>query len=117
MARLAGQQPIEVSLRRNHVHRADVVDRPVPGNVGLAAVGDETDRQRVEELLDAQDDDLRRAAAEGLAFAGELEPLLERVADPQIYPFVIRLIAAGPVDVKTVRSLAALVPPEAVAWG
>ena len=78
----------------------------------LAAVGDETDRQRVEELLDAQDDDLRAAAAEGLAFAGELEPLLRRAADPQIYPFVIRLLAAGSVDVETVRSLAALVPPD-----
>jgi len=78
----------------------------------LAAVGDDTDRQRVEELLDARDDDLRHDAAEGLAFAGELEPLLVRAADPQIFPFVIRLLAAGPVDIETVRSLAALVPPE-----
>ncbi len=78
----------------------------------LAVVGNEADRQRVEELLDAQDDELRHAAAEGLAFAGELDSLLGRAADPQIYPFVIRLIAAGSVDVETVRLLAALVPPE-----
>ena len=78
----------------------------------LAAVGDEADRERVEELLDASDDNLRRAAAEGLAFAGELEPLLLRAADPQIYPFVISLLATGSADVETVRSMAALVPPE-----
>ena len=78
----------------------------------LAAVGDDTDRQRVEELLDAQDDDLRHDAAEGLAFAGELEPLLRRAADPQIFPFVIRLPAAGPVDIGPVRARAVLGPPE-----
>jgi len=78
----------------------------------LAAIGDEADRERVEELLDARDDALRHATAEGLAFAGVLEPLLLRAGDPQIYPFVIRLIAAGAVDVETVRSLAALVPPD-----
>jgi hypothetical protein len=78
----------------------------------LAAIGDESDRQRVEELLDAQDDDLRRAAAEGLAFAGELQPLLERAGDPQIFPFVINLLAADSEDLETVRTLAALVPPE-----
>ena len=78
----------------------------------LAAVGDQSDRERVEELLDARDNGLRHAAAEGLAFAGKLEPLLRRAADPQIYPLVIRLIAAGSANVETVRSLAALVPPE-----
>ncbi|MEE8460118.1 MAG: hypothetical protein V3S08_09590 [Phycisphaerales bacterium] len=78
----------------------------------LAAIGDDADRKRVEELLDAQDDDLRRAAAEGLAFAGELEPLLRRADDPQIFPFVIGLLAAGSGNVDTVRTLAALVPPQ-----
>ena len=78
----------------------------------LAAVGDQSDRGRVEELLDVRDDELRRAAAEGLAFAGELEPLLGRATDPQIYPFVLRLLAAGSVDVETVRALASLVPPD-----
>jgi len=78
----------------------------------LAAIGDDADRKRVEELLDAQDDDLRRAAAEGLAFAGELEPLLRRADDPQIFPFVIGLLAAGSGNLDTVRTLAALVPPQ-----
>jgi hypothetical protein len=78
----------------------------------LGAVGDATDRARVQELLDAHDDSLRRAAAEGLAFAGDLDPLLLRAADPQIYPFVIRLLAAGQIDIETIRSLAALAPPE-----
>ena len=78
----------------------------------LAAMGDDVDQDRMEQLLDGQDQLLRRAAAQGLAQAGAIDPLLQRAADPIIYPFVIRLLAEGPAEVATVRALAALAPPE-----
>ncbi len=78
----------------------------------LAAVGEQTDRADIEALLDDPDELLRRAAAEGLAFAGDLEPLLLRAADPQIFPFAIRLLATGPANVETMRALAELAPPD-----
>lgn len=77
----------------------------------LGAIGDADDQDRVEEMLDGQDQDLRRAAAEGLAHARQIDPLILRAADPVIYPFVIRLLADGPAKVGTVRALAALAPP------
>lgn len=78
----------------------------------LGAVGEESDRAPVILLLDNQDPAMRRAAAEGLSYAGVLEPLMDRVGDQEIYPYVIRLVAGGPADVATVRSLAGLAPPE-----
>lgn len=87
--------------------------RMTPAHVRLlAAVGDATERAPAEELLDDPDPTLRRAAAEGLSWAGVLEPLMERLHDDEVYPFVIQLVARGPSDVATLRSLAELAPPE-----
>ncbi len=79
----------------------------------LGAVGDPDDRESVESLLDSQDPAQRRAAAEGLAYAGQLEPLLARASDDDIYPFVIRVLARGPAGVETVAALVELPPPDA----
>lgn len=78
----------------------------------LGAIGDDDDRARVEELLDGKDQLLRRAAAEGLAQARRIDPLLRRASDTIIYPFVLRLLADGPAEVDTMRGLAALAPPD-----
>ncbi len=79
----------------------------------LAAIGDPEDRRRAVGLLDSTDPALRRNAAQGLAFAGDLAPLLERARDENIYPFALRLVAQGPPRLDTLRTLADLVPPEA----
>jgi hypothetical protein len=79
----------------------------------LAAIGDPEDRRRAVALLDSTDPALRRNAAQGLAFAGDLSPLLERARDENIYPFALRLVAQGPPVLATLQTLADLVPPEA----
>lgn len=87
---------------------------PTPALVRVfGAIGDEDDREIVEGFLDSQDPALRRAAAEGLAFAGALEPLLARAADAEIYPYAIRVLARGPAGVPLVAALAELAPPDA----
>ncbi|MHC4414107.1 MAG: coiled-coil domain-containing protein [Planctomycetota bacterium] len=79
----------------------------------LGALGEREDQARVEGLLDAADPGLRRAAAEGLAWAGARDPLLQRAGDEEVYPFAVRVLAQGPADLSTLRSLAELAPPEA----
>ncbi len=78
----------------------------------LAAIGEDRDLEVVEEQLDAAEPAMRRAAAEGLCFAGHRQPLLDRVRDEEVYPFAIRLVARGPDDIATFRELAELAPPE-----
>lgn len=78
----------------------------------LGAIGDSNDQEQIELLLDAVDPALRRAAAEGLGFSGRLDPLMDRVGDPDIYPYVIRLLARQ-ANLETLRTLARLAPPEA----
>ncbi len=106
---MAGTRDAEI---RASVHQALQWRETPPLVRVLGAVGNKNDRARVELLLDSPDPHLRHGAAEGLAFAGDLDPLLLRAADPQVYPFVIRQIAAGPAQIDTLRSLAALAPPE-----
>jgi hypothetical protein len=78
----------------------------------LAAIGEDRDLEVVEEQLDSAEPAMRRAAAEGLCFAGHRQPLLDRVRDEEVYPFAIRLVARGPDDLATFRELAELAPPE-----
>jgi hypothetical protein len=78
----------------------------------LAAIGENRDIDVVEEQLDTAEPAMRRAAAEGLCFAGHRQPLLDRVRDEEVYPFAIRLVARGPDDIATFRELAELAPPE-----
>ncbi len=106
---MVGTEDAEI---RTSVHQALQWRETPPLMRVLGAVGDEDDRVRVGLLLDSPDPQLRHGAAEGLAFAGDLDPLLLRAADPQVYPFVIRRIATGPAQVITLRQLAALAPPE-----
>jgi hypothetical protein len=78
----------------------------------LGAIGDDRDLEEVELHLDDVEPAMRRAAAEGLSFAGHLQPLRERVRDEEVYPFALRLVAQGPDDADTLRELAQLAPPE-----
>ena len=79
----------------------------------LAGIGEDQDLARVEGLLDAPDPAARRAVAEGLCWAGRKEPLLRRVGDDEVYPFVVRVLIQGPADLATLRQVAQLAPPEA----
>jgi hypothetical protein len=78
----------------------------------LDAIGESRDIEVVEKQLDTAEPAMRRAAAEGLCFAGHRQPLLDRVRDEEVYPFAIRLVARGPDDIATFRELAELAPPE-----
>jgi hypothetical protein len=80
----------------------------------LAAIGDGDDRRRAVSLLDSGEPALRREAAQGLAFAGDLAPLLARARDENVYPHALRLVAQGPPRLDTLRTLTELVPPEAL---
>ncbi len=87
--------------------------RPAPASARLlAAIGEARDRGHLVEQLDGTDPAMRRAVAEGLWWAGVQKPLLDRVSDPEIYPFAMRLVAGGPADMATLRALAELAPPE-----
>ncbi|MHC4775527.1 MAG: hypothetical protein ACYTBR_09715 [Planctomycetota bacterium] len=87
--------------------------RATPAHVRLlGAIGEDRDVEVVEQQLDAAEPAMRRAAAEGLCFAGHVQPLLDRVRDDEVYPYAIRLVARGPDDIATLRTLAELVPPE-----
>jgi hypothetical protein len=93
--------------------RAAYAWRATPSHVRLlGAIGEDDDEQVVVEQLDAAEPAMRRAAAEGLGHAGRLDPLLAHVRDEEVYPFAIRLVARGPQDLDTFRSLAELAPPE-----
>ncbi len=84
----------------------------------LAAIGEARDRGHLVEQLDGTDPAMRRSVAEGLCWAGVQKPLLDRVGDPEIYPYAMRLVAAGPADAATLRALAELKPPDSarVEW-
>jgi hypothetical protein len=87
--------------------------RATPSHVRLlGAIGEDRDIEVVEQQLDAAEPAMRRAAAEGLCFAGHLQPLLDRVRDEEVYPYAIRLVARGPDNIATFRDLAELAPPE-----
>ncbi|MHC4901213.1 MAG: hypothetical protein ACYTGD_06075 [Planctomycetota bacterium] len=87
--------------------------RATPAHVRLlGAIGEDRDLEVVEGQLDAAEPAMRRAAAEGLCFAGHREPLLDRVRDEEVYPYAIRLVARGPDDIATFQELAQLAPPE-----
>jgi hypothetical protein len=101
--------------------------RETPSHVRLlGAIGEDRDIEIVEQLLDVPEPATRRAAAEGLGYAGHLQPLLDRVRDEEVYPYAIRLVARGPqgrqdnagtdargpADLATLQALAELAPPE-----
>ncbi|MHC4083456.1 MAG: hypothetical protein ACYSU2_19260, partial [Planctomycetota bacterium] len=87
--------------------------RATPAHVRLlGAIGEDRDLEVVEGQLDAAEPAMRRAAAEGLCFAGHRQPLLDRVRDEEVYPYAIRLVARGPDDIATFQELAQLAPPE-----
>jgi hypothetical protein len=88
--------------------------RSTPAHVRLlGAIGEDRDIEVVEQQLSAADPAMRRAAAEGLCFAGHLQPLLDHARDDEVYPFALRLRARGPADIDTFRALAELAPPNA----
>ena len=78
----------------------------------LAGIGQDVDRASIEVWLDSDDVAIRSAAAEGMSWAGVLEPLQQRAADEAIYPHRINLIARGAVDLTTLRELARVAPPQ-----
>ena len=78
----------------------------------LAGIGQDIDRAGIENWLDSDDVALRSAAAQGLSWAGVLEPLQQRAADEAIYPHRINLLARGAVDLNTLRELARVAPPQ-----
>jgi hypothetical protein len=87
--------------------------RATPAHVRLlGAIGEDQDLAGVAEQLESADPAFRRAAAEGLAFAGHLDPLLAHVRDEEVYPFAVRLVTRGPADTATLHAVAELVPPE-----
>ncbi|MHC4220003.1 MAG: hypothetical protein ACYSU7_16285 [Planctomycetota bacterium] len=87
--------------------------RATPAHVRLlGAIGEDRDLELVVQQVEAGEPAMRRAAAEGLAFAGHRDPLLEHVRDEEVYPFAIRLVARGPNNIDTLRALAELAPPE-----
>jgi hypothetical protein len=88
--------------------------RATPAHVRLlGAIGEDEDIDIVEQQLAAGEPAMRRAAAEGLRYAGHRQPLLDYVRDEEVYPFAIELVASGPADLPTLRALAELAPPEA----
>ncbi|UCD73996.1 MAG: hypothetical protein JSV91_09405 [Phycisphaerales bacterium] len=76
----------------------------------LAAIGDDTDLTRLEDLLDGDDQDVRLAVAEGFTRRGHRQPLLDRADDPLIRPFVLRVLAEGAADLASFQRLVSLRP-------
>jgi len=84
----------------------------------LAFVGDESDRQVLEPILDGDNPDHRRAVAEGFARAGHRQPLLDRAANVELYPYAVAALELSARDVDGLRSLVRLqpTPPNVGLW-
>ncbi len=112
----AGAQPDKETVR---AVRAGYNARQTPSHARLlAAIGLTADRDRLEPLLDSQDSAVQRAVAEGFAWAGMRDPMLERVTDSDIYPYAVAVLVRGPADMASFTSLSQLAPPQehADAW-
>ncbi len=97
---------------RPEAHRA-ASQYVTPAHVRLlAGIGRDIDREGIEKWLDSDDVAIRSAAAQGLSWAGVLEPLQQRAADEAIYPHRINLLARGAVDLATLRELVRVAPPQ-----
>lgn len=76
----------------------------------LALIGNEDDLARLTALLDGPEPALCAAVAEGLCQRGLREPLIQRASNPDIYPFAVRAIAEGPMELPALRRLIAIMP-------
>lgn len=78
----------------------------------LAFVGDATDTADLSALLDQGESAMRAAIAEGFSRRGLRQPLIDRAADPEIYPFAVDAIVQSQPDLGNFRTLVRLIPPE-----
>ncbi len=76
----------------------------------LGAVGNENDLHEIESLLDGSEPVMRRAVAEAFLRRSLQQPLLERSNDEVIYPFAVRALARGDVDMNAARQVLAMPP-------
>jgi hypothetical protein len=107
-----GMLPVDASARLVLPLRESLATRPNGAAAQLlAALGDETDIQRVTALLDATDPSVRRGAAEGLRRKGVRRPLFERARDPAIYAPLVAALADEPKTLATLDQLIAATPP------
>ncbi len=107
-----GMLPADAAGRLLAPLRDSVATRPNGAAAQLlAALGDETDIQRVTALLDATDPSVRRGAAEGLRRKGVRRPLFERARDPAIYAPLVAALADEPKTLATLDQLIAATPP------
>jgi HEAT repeat protein len=90
----------EERLRRSPVH-ARLLARVTPAN----------ELEPIIALLDGEDAAMKQAVAEGLARRGEVQPLLDRIGDEQIYPHAIRAIARSDSPWPAFRQMLTLPPP------
>ena len=78
----------------------------------LVFIGTQDDITTLSAQLDGDDAELRRHVADGLSRRGIRQPLIDRAADPVIYPFVLSAVRSGPHDTDSIQTLVRLVPPD-----
>jgi hypothetical protein len=93
------------ALRAFEIHKTPAHARLV------AALGKPAERGAVTGLLDSGSPDMKRAVSQGLAWAGDREPLLARASDTEVYPFAVAVLTRGRADLATLGTLAELTPP------
>src|SRR5690606_34909809 len=74
----------------------------------LGAIGGEDDLHQIEPLLDGSEPAMRRAVAEAFLRRSLRQPLLERSDDDVVYPFAVRSLARGDVDLNAARRVLAM---------
>jgi hypothetical protein len=77
----------------------------------LARIAPEEDLPDLVTLMDGEDISLKFAVAEALMRRGAVEPLLDRVSDESIYPYVVRAVARPSEPWAAFRQLMVLPPP------
>jgi hypothetical protein len=96
-----------------HDLRSALEQREFPAAVRvLALIGDNQDVARLTQGLDGDDPAIRAAIAEGFCQRGLRQPLIERAADPAVFPFAVRALLEGTPDVAALRRLIAITPAE-----
>ena len=89
--------------------RAVIDAKPTPAAVRvLALIGNEDDITKLTRLLDGDDPAMCAAVAEGFCQRGLREPLIQRASIEAVYPFALRAIVQGSLDVATLRRLVAI---------